>query len=133
MSRPVILLVLLVAAFLESGGDALMRKALHASTTSARSVFYLLAALVLFGYIYVVNAPPWDFGRLLGVYVVCFFVAAQMIAYLAFWHNTKPNNIVGRMLHRRRRCNHVLQHFKLNRPVLSNLDVAVPAGFCDQN
>jgi drug/metabolite transporter (DMT)-like permease len=39
---------------------------------------------VLFGYGYAVNAPPWDFGRLLGIYVVFFFVAAQVIAWLFF-------------------------------------------------
>jgi hypothetical protein len=31
-----------------------------------------------------VNAPPWDFGKLLGVYVTLFFVLAQIINYLAF-------------------------------------------------
>jgi small multidrug resistance family-3 protein len=31
-----------------------------------------------------VNAPPWDFGRLLGIYVVFFFVIAQLISWLVF-------------------------------------------------
>jgi len=31
-----------------------------------------------------VNAPPWDFGRLLGLYVVFFFVIAQLLSWLVF-------------------------------------------------
>ena len=38
--------------------------------------------LTLYGI--VVNAPPWDFGRLLGVYVTLFFLAAQLINILIF-------------------------------------------------
>jgi drug/metabolite transporter (DMT)-like permease len=32
----------------------------------------------------VVNTPPWDFGKLLGVYVVFFFVVAQLINWIFF-------------------------------------------------
>jgi small multidrug resistance family-3 protein len=52
-------------------------------------MFFLLGALVLFAYGYVVNAPPWDFGRLLGVYVVFFFIAAQLISLFVF--HTRPS------------------------------------------
>jgi len=31
-----------------------------------------------------VNVPQWDFGRVLGVYVVFFFVAAQLVAKVRF-------------------------------------------------
>jgi hypothetical protein len=31
-----------------------------------------------------VNAPPWDFGRLLGVYVTLFFLVAQAINFFVF-------------------------------------------------
>ena len=45
---------------------------------ASRALFWAAGALVLFTYGYVVNAPPWDFGRLLGIYVVFFFVVAQV-------------------------------------------------------
>lgn len=83
MSTPIALMVLFTAAMLEAGGDALVRKGLHA-TPAARLVFFLAGAVVLFAYGYVVNAPTWDFGRLLGVYVVFFFVVAQLINWLVF-------------------------------------------------
>jgi len=53
---------------------------------------WVLGAAVLFAYGYVVNAPPWDFGRLLGIYVVFFFVVAQVIAWAAF--GQRPDRLV---------------------------------------
>ena len=84
MSGTVALLILAVAALLEAGGDAIVRSGLHASTFGARAGLILLGGAVLLVYGLVVNAPPWDFGRLLGVYVTLFFVAAQVIGYAAF-------------------------------------------------
>jgi small multidrug resistance family-3 protein len=79
-----ILLLLAIAAALEAGGDALARSGLHAASPATKLIFLLLAALVLFTYGVTVNLPPWDFGKLLGVYVALFFVVAQAINYFAF-------------------------------------------------
>jgi hypothetical protein len=84
MRRLSALLVLLLAATLEAGGDALVRLGLHASSLSTRTGLLASGAVVLFAYGYSVNAPQWDFGRLLGVYVVLFFVVAQVMAGLVF-------------------------------------------------
>src|ERR1700760_1382575 len=73
-----ILAVLTLAAALESGGDALVRFGLHAPALPMRIGFMAAGALVLFTYGVTVNLPPWDFGRLLGVYVALFFVVAQL-------------------------------------------------------
>ena len=95
MSRTTSLIVLLVAALLEAGGDALVRSALHSSAIATRLAFFALGAIVLFSYGYVVNKPAWDFGRLLGIYVVFFFVVAQAISWLVF--NQRPTTpiVVG--------------------------------------
>jgi small multidrug resistance family-3 protein len=79
-----ILALLALAAVLESGGDALVRSGLHASELRTRIGFMAVGAMVLFTYGVCVNLPPWDFGRLLGVYVALFFVVAQLINLLAF-------------------------------------------------
>ena len=92
MRQTTALLILLVAAVLEAGGDALVRSGIHASASGTRLLFWLTGGLVLFTYGYVVNAPPWDFGRLLGIYVVFFFVVAQAISWFAF--NQKPDRVV---------------------------------------
>lgn len=87
--------LLLVAAVLEVGGDALVRLGLHRSAASARLLFFALGAAVLFAYSWTVNAPPWDFGRLLGLYVVLFFVTAQVISWLVFHQPPGLTMLVG--------------------------------------
>ncbi len=84
MSNFLILAVLTLAAALEAGGDALARSGLHANSTASRVGFFAAGAAVLFAYGITVNSPPWDFGRLLGVYVALFFIVAQLINLLAF-------------------------------------------------
>jgi small multidrug resistance family-3 protein len=89
------LLVLFTAAVLEAGGDALVRSGLNASVPIVRGLLFLAGGLVLFSYGWVVNAPPWDFGRLLGVYVVFFFVVAQLISWVAFSQRPNAGVMVG--------------------------------------
>ena len=84
MNRTTALLALLLAALLEAGGDALVRAGLHGSHHWGRAALLASGAIVLFAYGITVNTPAWDFGRLLGLYVVFFFVVAQVISWLAF-------------------------------------------------
>jgi len=84
MSRTTTILILLLAAILEAGGDALVRYGLHRSSALARGALFLVGAVVLFAYGFTVNSPPWDFGRLLGLYVVFFFVVAQVLSWTIF-------------------------------------------------
>jgi drug/metabolite transporter (DMT)-like permease len=94
MSLPMILALLFVAAILEAGGDALVRNGLHA-TGPSRFRFFLIGAAVLFAYGYVVNSPPWKFGDLLGVYVVLFFITAQLISYFFFGITPSKTLLLG--------------------------------------
>jgi drug/metabolite transporter superfamily protein YnfA len=84
VSRAVTIFVLILAAVLEAGGDAIVRVGLHSTSMWHRVGLFVVGAVVLFAYGWTVNAPPWDFGRLLGLYVVFFFVFAQIISWLAF-------------------------------------------------
>jgi hypothetical protein len=77
-------LILTIAAVLEAGGDAIVRKGLHAPSGPARVGIFALGAAVLFAYGVTVNSPPWDFGKLLGVYVTLFFVVAQIVNFIFF-------------------------------------------------
>jgi len=94
MGVPAILCLLCLAALLETGGDALARAGLM-SGGAQRWLWFAAAAVVLFAYGVAVNLPPWNFGRLLGVYVVLFFVAAQAINAVIFKIGPSPAILAG--------------------------------------
>ncbi|MGB3550985.1 MAG: hypothetical protein WA993_09855 [Candidatus Binatus sp.] len=73
------LAILVLAAALEVGGDALVRIGL-------RGPAYWLAAggLVLFAYGVLVNLSGLDFNRLMGIYIAVFFVVSQVISFIFF-------------------------------------------------
>jgi len=95
MTRGTAILVLLCSSLLEAGGDALVRGALRGSEGGIRVLLFVAGAVVLFAYGWVVNAPPWDFGRLLGLYVVFFFAMAQLIAWLVFGQLPSRSLLIG--------------------------------------
>jgi hypothetical protein len=90
--------ILLLTAILEAGGDALMRAALHSNLARQPALLFMLAALVLFAYGWTVNAPPWDFGKLIGIYAVFLFLAAQLISRFVFKQAPSMMIVVGGML-----------------------------------
>jgi small multidrug resistance family-3 protein len=95
MSRPTGILFLFLAAVFEAGGDAIVRVALHTSAIWLRALLLVLGAAILFSYGYLVNAPAWDFGKLLGLYVVFFFVIAQNVSWLVFNQPPGPSVVIG--------------------------------------
>jgi drug/metabolite transporter superfamily protein YnfA len=95
MSQTVTLLVLFGAAILEAGGDAVVRTGLRGSTLRVRILLLAIGGLVLLTYGVVVNTPPWDFGRLLGLYVVFFFIVSQAIAWGFFKQPPTQTLLIG--------------------------------------
>lgn len=89
------LVVLLTAAFLEAYGDSCFQTGLYRSSGGSRAFAFLVGAASLASYGLVVNVPRWDFGRLLGVYVVLFFLCAQMIARVKFGQTPSIPVMVG--------------------------------------
>lgn len=98
MSRTTALLILFAAAVLEAGGDAIVRAGIHSAQLASRIGMFLLGGCILFAYGWVVNAPPWDFGKLLGIYVVFFFVVAQLISFFAFGQKPSMAVMIGGLL-----------------------------------
>jgi drug/metabolite transporter superfamily protein YnfA len=89
------LVLLFTAAVMEAGGDALVRLGMRAPTAITRTALFIVGAVVLFAYGYVVNSPTWDFGRVLGVYVVFFFVVAQLLSWIVFRQLPSTNLLIG--------------------------------------
>jgi drug/metabolite transporter superfamily protein YnfA len=78
------LLLLTIAAFLETYGDSCFQSALYRASGASRVLAFVGGGLSLAAYGLVVNAPRWEFGKLLGVYVVLFFLLAQIVARVKF-------------------------------------------------
>lgn len=91
--------VLSLAALLETWGDSFFQSAFYRSAGAARIAAILSGALVLAFYGSVVNIPRWDFGKLLGVYVVLFFVVAQIMNKVRFGQSpTLPVYLGGTLI-----------------------------------
>jgi hypothetical protein len=87
--------VLALAAFLEAWGDSFFQAGFYRSTGSARVLMLIAGTAVLAFYGSTVNIPRWDFGKLLGVYVVLFFIAAQLLNKIRFGQSPTPPIYVG--------------------------------------
>ena len=83
--------VLALAAYLEVQGDACFQSGLYHASGMRRAGWFVAGAAVLVCYSLFLNSSKVDFGKLLGVYVVLFFLVAQAMAKLQFHQSpTKP-------------------------------------------
>src|SRR5271169_4578777 len=89
------LLLLTIAAFLEVYGDSCFQSALYRASGMSRTLAFAGGALSLAAYGLVVNAPRWEFGKLLGVYVVLFFLLAQIVARFKFGQSPTLPILIG--------------------------------------
>ena len=89
------IVILAFAALLEALGDSLFQVAFYRSSGVARVLWFVVGALVLTSYGSVVNIPRWDFGKLLGVYVVLFFLMAQLLNKVRFQQAPTPPIYLG--------------------------------------
>jgi hypothetical protein len=93
-----VFVLLLVAATLEVLGDAFFQSAVHRSSGLWRWIFLAAGGGTLSLYGLVVNLPRWNFGKLLGIYVVFFFVIAQIVAKVRFNQPTSLPLLVGGLM-----------------------------------
>ena len=88
--------VLALAAYLEVQGDACFQSGLYHASGMRRAGWFLAGAAVLVCYSLFLNSANIDFGKLLGIYVVLFFLVAQIMAKLQFHQSpTKPIYLGG--------------------------------------
>jgi small multidrug resistance family-3 protein len=78
------LAVLALAAFLEAYADSFFQIGIHRSMGTGRATALMAGVGVMAAYGLLVNTPRWDFGRLIGVYVVFFFLMAQLLNRVRF-------------------------------------------------
>jgi hypothetical protein len=89
------LAALTLAAFLEAWGDSFFQVGFYRSSGLGRVLALVAGAAVLAAYGSVVNVPRWDFGKLLGAYVVLFFLMAQLLNRIRFGQAPTPPIYAG--------------------------------------
>ena len=83
--------VFILAALLEVGGDAAMRRGLRGG-----GWLFILAGFVILGtYGLVVNLVKWDFSRLLGVYVAFFALVSVICSRVLFKESISLSTWIG--------------------------------------
>jgi len=87
--------VLALAAFLEAWGDSFFQVSFYRSSGFGKVLAFAAGTVVLACYGAMVNVPRWDFGKLLGVYVVLFFIVAQILARVRFGQLPTPPIYAG--------------------------------------
>ena len=87
--------VLAHAAYLEVQGDACFQSGLYRSSGANRLGWFLGGTVVLVCYSLFLNSSKVDFGKLLGVYVLLFFVVDRIVAKLQFHQSPGKPTYVG--------------------------------------
>lgn len=78
------IIFLLIATILEVSGDAILRVSIYKYAGAARIGLMMIGGILLFGYGYVLNLTPVEFGQVVGLYIATLFVVWQIINYIAF-------------------------------------------------
>jgi len=87
-----LVLLLVVAALLEVGGDAAIRRGL----VSPSPAWLVTGVGLLAGYGYLVNANrTFGFGTVLGLYITVFFVVSQLLGTAMFGDRPSLSLLVG--------------------------------------
>jgi small multidrug resistance family-3 protein len=87
--------VLALAAYLEVQGDACFQSGLYHAAGPKRWLWFVAGAAVLVAYSLFLNSSKIDFGKLLGVYVVLFFLVAQVVAKVQFHQSPTKQIYLG--------------------------------------
>ncbi len=78
------LIFLIIATALEAGGDAVVRIALYQHSGPVRLALLVGGGALLLGYGTFLNLAPFEFGRLIGLYIATFFIMWQVVNLIAF-------------------------------------------------
>jgi len=89
------LVFLLIATTLEVSGDAVVRMAIYDHAGPIRVSLFLAGAVLLLGYGSTLNLAPFDFGRVVGLYIATLFVVWQVINFIAFRSLPTPPIWIG--------------------------------------
>jgi drug/metabolite transporter superfamily protein YnfA len=91
MKNIVPLFLFLLAAILESGGDAIIRKGLQGA-----GIATIAAGILVLGcYGLLVNSVKWDFSKMMGVYIALFAAVSILIGKMIFKETIPVSTWIG--------------------------------------
>jgi hypothetical protein len=93
-----IFMFVLLATMLEASGDAVIRLALHHSSSPVRIALFLSGAVLLTLYGTSLNLAPVEFAAVTGLYIATLFVVFQIANYLFFRTVPAAGVLVGGVL-----------------------------------
>jgi uncharacterized membrane protein len=85
----IIVAFLIVATTMEVSGDALVRNGIMSRTIGARTLYFLIGAVLVFGYALTLNLAPIEFHKVVGIYIATLFVVWQVVSFAFF--RTRPD------------------------------------------
>ncbi len=86
---------MILAAILESTGDALVRIGLFERAGFQRTVPIVIGACLLLGYGTFLNLAPLPFERVVGLYIAMLFVVWQIVSFFTFRTLPTPPVLIG--------------------------------------
>jgi drug/metabolite transporter (DMT)-like permease len=92
------IVLLLAATILEVSGDAVVRTAIYNHGGPVRLGLFFAGATLLFGYGFILNLAPLQFGQVVGLYLATLLVVWQVINFIAFRTLPTPPIILGGLL-----------------------------------
>jgi hypothetical protein len=83
-TRLIILALLIAATTMEVTGDAIIRNGLSQRGLSAKALYFIGGAILVFGYGLTLNLAPIAFHKVVGIYIATLFVVWQIVSYAAY-------------------------------------------------
>ena len=80
---------------MEVTGDAIIRNGLSQRALSAKAVYFIGGAMLLFGYGLTLNLAPIAFHKVVGIYIATLFVVWQIVSYAAYRSIPGPPILLG--------------------------------------
>jgi hypothetical protein len=86
-------LFLILSTTFEVCGDALIRKSMYDYTGAYRLIAVAVGTALLFGYGFMLNLAPVEFGKVVGLYIATLFIVWQTVNYFVF-HTVPPASVL---------------------------------------
>jgi drug/metabolite transporter (DMT)-like permease len=94
-TRLIIIGLLVIATTLEVTGDALIRNGLTQRALTTKTIYFVVGAVLVFGYGVTLNLAPIAFHKVAGIYIAVLFIVWQAVSYVAYREIPQAPTLIG--------------------------------------